>query len=94
MAPLPIGKIMRTIRKKRGWSQRQLAQKLGITRESVSRYEHGARTLSVPRLQTVAAALQVEEPYFFSLEDNDPFFATLLPFPTLPEEGLACPLST
>lgn len=44
-------------RKKLGWSQRELADKIGHHQQHVSRYEIGERRLDVVEFADVAAAL-------------------------------------
>ena len=49
------GKIM-LLRKQKGWSQEQLAEQLGISRQSVSKWESGA---SVPDLDKIIKLSQI-----------------------------------
>lgn len=49
------GKIM-SLRKQKGWSQEQLAEQLGISRQSVSKWESGA---SVPDLDKIIKLSQI-----------------------------------
>ena len=48
---------IKVIRKKIGLSQAELAQRVGVTRESISRYEDGSRTPSLQVFQKLASAL-------------------------------------
>jgi len=41
---MSIGKIITDLRKKKGWSQDQLADKLGMNRANISNYERGVIT--------------------------------------------------
>ncbi|MDN3645775.1 helix-turn-helix transcriptional regulator [Pontixanthobacter aestiaquae] len=47
-------------RKKLGWSQRELAEKIGHHQQHVSRYEIGERRLDFVEFADVAAALELE----------------------------------
>ncbi|GMV27623.1 MAG: hypothetical protein AMXMBFR58_36540 [Phycisphaerae bacterium] len=55
-----VGERVRAARLQRGLSQEQLAEKLGITPETVSRYETGGLPLSLSMLHRVADVLDVE----------------------------------
>lgn len=50
---------IRDIRKSRGITQAQLGSRIGLPQSEISRIERGRRTLSVPRLCCIAAALEV-----------------------------------
>lgn len=54
-----VGERIAAIRGQRGWSQGQLAQRLGVTNVTVSRYESGHRQLTTSTLQRIAEALEV-----------------------------------
>ena len=46
-------------RKKKGWTQLDLAQKLNITASTVSMYESGARGTTIARFKKIAELLEV-----------------------------------
>ena len=48
------------LREKRGLSQRELAERLGTTQSAIARLEAGNVSPSLPTLDKVAAALDVE----------------------------------
>jgi transcriptional regulator with XRE-family HTH domain len=50
---------LKTIRKKRGMSQAQLADKLGISQRSVSHYEENTRYPTIDKVYDIARALDV-----------------------------------
>lgn len=52
-----IGAAIRSRRKEKGWTQAQLAEAVGVEKESVSRFENGAISPSVGRLLQLADAL-------------------------------------
>lgn len=54
--------MLRRLRSERGLNQEQLAAKLGVRQEWVSRYEVGERRLDVVELADIASALSVTIP--------------------------------
>jgi transcriptional regulator with XRE-family HTH domain len=55
-----IGQRIEELRRLRGWSQVQLADKAGVVRATVSRYEHARRgRLELPTLRKIAEAFGV-----------------------------------
>lgn len=53
-----IGATIRDRRKAQGWTQAQLAETVGVEKESISRFETGAISPSVGRLLQLADALK------------------------------------
>ena len=54
-----IGKRIRTARQKVGMSQEELAQLIGVTKSTISKYEKGAREPRYDQLQRIADTLNV-----------------------------------
>jgi glucose-1-phosphate thymidylyltransferase len=54
-----LGARIAAIRERRGWSQQRLADSLGVTNATVSRYEAGHRRINTPTLARIAEALEV-----------------------------------
>jgi transcriptional regulator with XRE-family HTH domain len=54
-----VGEIMRAAREKKGLSQRQLADMVGVSEQSLAHYERGRSGLSVTRLGEIAKALGI-----------------------------------
>lgn len=52
-----IGKRIKAARQKAGMSQEELAQSIGVTKSTISKYEKGAREPRYDQLQRIAAAL-------------------------------------
>lgn len=59
---------IRIARKKRGWTQDQLASAVGVKRSVISKYENGAISPSTDMLRQIAEALDVEA---WELLDSD-----------------------
>lgn len=60
-----IGAAIRKRRKALGFSQEQLAEKVGVSYQQVQRYENGSSTLNVETVQRIARALGVPATIFF-----------------------------
>lgn len=59
-----IGKKIRILRKTRGLTQEQLADKLNIKRATISNYEIGRRSPHIKELEAISEALGVNLEYF------------------------------
>jgi transcriptional regulator with XRE-family HTH domain len=58
-AAMPLGERIRNLRKEAGWSQAELAEKIGVDPGRVSRYEAGRITPSAEALVRLAEVLNV-----------------------------------
>jgi transcriptional regulator with XRE-family HTH domain len=67
---MAVAKQIRSIRKKKGLSQYELAAKLGVTQRVVSYYERETTNLSVDVVAKIAKALGVPQKKLFELEDE------------------------
>lgn len=65
-----IGERIAKIRKEKGFTQSELAKKIGITRSHVSKYEIGWTRLYDEMLIRFAIALDVSLDYLVGLKDN------------------------
>lgn len=52
-----VGKTVRNIRAEAGWSQKELAQKAGISQQLISRIEKGRENISLATLRKISGAL-------------------------------------
>ncbi len=64
MEKAEIGRKIRILRKTRGLTQEQLAEKLRITRATISNYEIGRRSPHIKELEEIAEVLGVNLEYF------------------------------
>lgn len=55
-----LGRTVREMRKRRGWTQAQLAQAAGLTQPAVARFEAGGTVPTIPVLERLAIALEAE----------------------------------
>lgn len=56
--PLPLR--LRTLRAEKGWTQEEAARQIGITRDTLSRLEHGLRQPQAPTVARIARAYGVD----------------------------------
>lgn len=54
-----LGRSVRELRERRGWSQTQLAKASGMTQSAVARFEAGGTVPTLAVLERLAAALEV-----------------------------------
>ncbi|WP_243336999.1 helix-turn-helix domain-containing protein [Anaeromyxobacter soli] len=66
-----LGRRVAERRKAAGLTQAQLAERLGVTTETVSRLERGAVVPSLARLEAFASALGVDLSDLFRVADRD-----------------------
>lgn len=59
MDQIKIGKFISELRKEKGMTQEQLAEKLGVTQKSVSRWETGKNMPDLSLLQTLSSELDI-----------------------------------
>jgi len=59
------------VRRHRGLSQEQLAEKTGLFPTDISKYERGISMPTLPRLVRLARALEVSADYLLGLSDKE-----------------------
>lgn len=80
---LQIGKVIKRLRVERGYSQQELAEKVGVTWEMISRYERG-KSSPLQKILEIAESLNVPAGVFFmefdssspELHDSSPVYHT------------------
>jgi transcriptional regulator with XRE-family HTH domain len=55
-----LGRAVRELREDRNWTQTQLADAAGMTQSAVARFEAGGTVPTLPLLERVASALDVD----------------------------------
>ncbi|MET7422324.1 helix-turn-helix transcriptional regulator [Dactylosporangium sp. NPDC005555] len=55
-----LGRAVRELRERRGWSQTELAQAASMTQSAIARFEAGGTVPTLPVLERLARALDVE----------------------------------
>ena len=63
-----VGKNIRTLRHKRGWSQEDVANRLGISIPAFSKIETGVTDINLSRLEQIANIYEVNVVNLLSLE--------------------------
>jgi transcriptional regulator with XRE-family HTH domain len=61
-----LGQRIRNLRKRNGWTQVELAEKVGIDRSFLADVERGNRNISILNLALIAEGLGVTLPKMFS----------------------------
>ncbi|MDD6224485.1 MAG: helix-turn-helix transcriptional regulator [bacterium] len=64
-----FGKRLREVRKRQSLTQQELADRIGVTKTSISCYESGTRTPTLETLIDLANELNVEITYFLGAEE-------------------------
>lgn len=70
-----LGKKIRTIRTKKGFSQSDLAERLNVSYQQIQKYESGKSSISLDRLIDISAALEVR-PEALLVEENAKGYGT------------------
>ena len=65
-----------TLRKKAGWSQEELAEKLGVTRQSVSKWEGAQSVPDIDKILQLARLFGVTTDYLLKEEQGEPEYTT------------------
>jgi DNA-binding XRE family transcriptional regulator len=65
----PFGRLLRVLRKQRGFTQQQLADRFGIDRCYISEVENGKRSISLNILEVIADGFKMSLPELFSQLD-------------------------
>jgi transcriptional regulator with XRE-family HTH domain len=61
-----LGERIRKLRKKRGWTQIEMAEKVGIDRSFLADVERGKRNVSILNVELMAKGLKVSLSQLFS----------------------------
>lgn len=73
-----LGQKIARLRKAAGYTQAQLAERVGLQPEHISRIETGRRGVSIEAIANIAQALGIEIHELFRLQDRDDLKATSL----------------
>ena len=59
------------LRKKQGWSQEELAEKLGVSRQSVSKWESASASPDISKLVEIANIFEVSTDYLLTRREQE-----------------------
>jgi len=65
MSSVPFSQRLELLRERFGLTQQELAEKIGVSREQVSRWERGKQNPTVDKLSEICRALGIEESQFW-----------------------------
>ena len=57
---MTVGELIRAERKKKGWTQSELAERLGISYVGVAQWENGSRNPKIETRQRIAVAMDID----------------------------------
>ena len=66
---MSLGDKIAELRRQRGWSQENLAERLGVTRQSVSKWESGASVPDLDKIIGLSELFGVTTDYLLGRED-------------------------
>lgn len=66
-----VGMNIRTMRHQHGWSQEDVANRLGISIPAFSKIETGVTDINLSRLEQIANVFEVSVVYLLSMDAND-----------------------
>lgn len=66
-----IGNKLRELRNRRGLTQEQLAELVGVTFQQIQKYENGSNRLNTDKLQIMAQALGIPISAFIEADSHD-----------------------
>lgn len=76
---MPLSERIRTSRQDKGWSQEELARRLGVRQNVISRLESGAvKSPSIPMIRRLARVLGVTADYLVGMYDEEPDYLEAL----------------
>lgn len=67
--PIDVGRMIRSLRQERRWSQRELAEKLSMSQQAVAKYEANTARPSYETLEAMADIFNVPITFFLRPED-------------------------
>ncbi|MEZ2334407.1 helix-turn-helix domain-containing protein [Mucilaginibacter sp. RCC_168] len=66
-----VGKNIRTLRHQRGWSQEDIANRLGISIPAFSKIETGVTDINLSRLEQIANIFEITVAQILSVEEGE-----------------------
>lgn len=66
----PMGQIIKDLRKKNGFTQEELAERLGVTYQAVSKWENGTGMPDISQVVPLASIFKVSTDVLFGIADT------------------------
>jgi len=73
---MKVSEQIKLIRTLKGWTQENMAHKLGISTHAYAKIERGETDVNLSRLEQIAQVMEIELPYLFGLNDKNIFNLT------------------
>lgn len=67
---MDFSKIVKQLRLERGWSQQEVADRVGLNKMTISQYENGKRKPSFEMIEALASAFHVDLNYLLGYSDK------------------------
>lgn len=67
---MTVGKRIRAARRKLGWTQTQLGDIVGLSKQAISGYEHGSHIPNANAIKYICLALKVSSDWLIGLTDD------------------------
>ena len=64
---MSVGERVRKLRQTKGWTERELAEKIGVTFQQLQKYENASNRISASRLYLMCEALETTIPEFLAV---------------------------
>lgn len=80
-----FSQVFKKLREKKGWTQEEIADKLGVSRPSITGYETKNRRPRHEMLHKIADLFGVSTDYLLGREDNDPVATSPHPLDAITE---------
>ena len=82
-----MGGVIRRLRTKKGWTQEELAERIGVSPQAVSKWETGQSLPDISQVPLIARAFDISTDALFGMEERDPLFPEFDPMGTDPEQA-------
>lgn len=67
---MDFSQIVKQLRQERGWSQQEVADRVGLNKMTISQYENGKRKPSFEMIEALAAVFHVDLNYLLGFTDK------------------------
>lgn len=84
---MAIGNVIAQLRQERGMTQGELAQKLYVTRQAVSRWENGETTPGIDMIKLLAMTLEVPVAFLLEMPEQSYCQSCGMPMTTVDDQG-------